>query len=320
EESYSVAILIQEYADRMPQPPRVQIFATDINEAALEVARAGVYPANISADVTESRLLAYFEKEEDHRYRVHPSVRQMIVFAQHNVLSDPPFSRLDLVCCRNLLIYLDRTAQAVVLDMFAYALKPGGYLFLGNAESIDMISTAFETISKEHRIYRLRGDAGANARARMPSQLMDTGTHRASGSRRKPVTRSFDTPRGKSLEALHDRALAAASAPSVLINADYEIERVSPGASDFIVFSAGVPTRNLLNNVAPDIRLELRAALYRASASQQVVKAVFSRRDQEGRATGPVMTLTVDPVKAADEESTYWLVLFDQPPEASAPL
>ncbi|MDR5798501.1 CheR family methyltransferase [Caballeronia sp. LZ001] len=320
EESYSVAILIQEYADRMPQPPRVQIVATDINEAALEVARAGIYPANISADVTESRLLAYFEKEEDLRYRVHPSVRQMIVFAQHNVLSDPPFSRLDLVCCRNLLIYLDRTAQAVVLDMFAYALKPGGYLFLGNAESIDGISTAFETISKEHRILRLRGDAGANARGRIPSRLIATEIHPRSGSRGKPVTHSFDTRRGKPLEALHDRALAAASPPSVLINADYEIERVSRGASDFIVFSAGVPTRNLLNNVAPDIRLELRAALYRASASQQRVKAVFSRRDQEGRATGPVMTLTVDPVKSADEESMYWLVLFDQPPEASAPL
>ncbi|MDR5798025.1 hypothetical protein QCE49_31970 [Caballeronia sp. LZ008] len=147
---------------------------------------------------------------------------------------------------------------------------------------------------------------------------MDIGT--PSGPRGEPAPRSFGTPHAKPLEALHDRALAAASPPSVLINADYDIERVSPGASRFIVFGEGVPTRNLLNNVAPDIRLEVSAALYRASASQQRVKTVFRRSDEDGTAAGPVMTLTVSPAKAADGESMYWLVLFDQPLQSGAAL
>lgn len=314
EETYSVAILIQEYADRMQYPPRVQIFASDINEAALECARTGVYPANVATDITDSRLLGNFE-EEDTRYRVRSSIREMIVFAQHNVLSDPPFSRLDLVCCRNLMIYLDRTAQAVVLEMFAYALKPGGYLFLGNAESIDIANTAFETVSKEHRIYRLRHDAASSIRARIPSQMIALGAPALLPS--VPVQRSVHMPPGNPLEAVHDHALAVASPPSVLINATYDIERVSSGASRFITFGEGVPTRSLLSNVAADIRIELRAALYRASASQQAVRTIFRRNDEDGRGNGPVMTLSVSPVLGADGESLYWVVIFDEPVDSS---
>lgn len=148
EESYSVAILMQEYADRMAYQPHMLIFATDINETALSVARAGIYPANVVTDISENRLLSYFDKRDGGSFRVRKAVRELIVFAHHNLLSDPPFSRLDLICCRNLLIYLDRTAQAAVLDMFAYALKPGGYLFLGTAESVDALSDAFELVDK----------------------------------------------------------------------------------------------------------------------------------------------------------------------------
>src|SRR5690606_39054581 len=106
------------------------IFASDINEAALHIARAGVYPANIAVDVSESRLLRFFEKTDDDHYRVRSTIRESIVFARHNLLGDPPFSRLDLICCRNLRIYLDRTAQAAASETFAYALKPNGCLFL----------------------------------------------------------------------------------------------------------------------------------------------------------------------------------------------
>lgn len=314
EESYSVAILIQEYADRMQHPPAVQIFASDINAAALDHARAGVYPANVEADITDSRLLGYFDKEEDACYRVRSGIREMIVFAQHNVLNDPPFSRLDLVCCRNLMIYLDRTAQSAVLEMFAYALKPGGYLFLGNAESIDLASTAFDTVSKEHRIYRLRHDGASSARARMPSQMLAVGA--PPPTPRSPAQNALFTPRANVLEALHEQALAAAAPPSVLINADYDIERVSSGASRFITLGEGVPTRNLLNNVSPDIRIELRAALYRAGESKQGVRTVFRRSAQNGRGNGPVMTMSVNPARGADGESTFWLVVFDEPLES----
>lgn len=316
EESYSVAILLQEYADQMSQPPRVQIFASDINETVLNLARAGLYPLNIAADITDSRLLIYFEKEAGQHYRVRSSLREMIVFARHNVLGDPPFSRVDLICCRNLLIYLDRTAQAAVFDMFTYALKPGGYLFLGNAESIDAVSTAFETVDKVHRIYRLRPEAAATPRMRIPAHLLNLGVAPA------PVPavsdpRVFNATQDRMLAALHERALVVASPPSVLINADYDIERLSPGASRFVTFGAGVPTRNLLNNVAADIRVELRAALFSASESQQPVHSLFRRSDEQGTHHGPVLELSIQPVKDADAGGAHWLVLFGEPLESS---
>jgi two-component system, chemotaxis family, CheB/CheR fusion protein len=318
EESYSVAILLQEQADQMMQPPRVQIFASDINEAALNVARAGLYPLNISADINDSRLLAHFEKEQDESYRVRSTVRETIVFARHNVLGDPPFSRLDLICCRNLLIYLDREAQAAVLDMFVYALKPGGYLFLGNAESIDSMSKSFQTVDKENRIYRVRPEAAATLHMRIPTQLLNRDALPAAPTAAHPP-RTYQATRDQELAGMHERALVAASAPSVLINADYEIVRVSPGAGHYVGFGEGPPTRNLLNNVASDIRVELRAALFRAGETLQPVHSVFQRRDQQGKSTGesPNMVLAIHPVKGLDSDAMHWLVLFDEPADES---
>ncbi len=313
EEGYSIAIAMQEHAERMRQAPRLQVFASDINEAALNVARLGVYPPNIAADVSESRLLGFFEKEES-LYRVRSRIREMIVFARHNVLSDPPFSRLDLICCRNLLIYLDRTAQAAVLNMFAYALKPGGYLFLGNAESIDAASDNFETVSKEHRIYRLALQGSAFARVRLPPQMVDT----ASVAPLAPANPGFSAPPDKSLASLHERALAAAAPPSVLINAEHDIERVSAGAGRFVAFGEGTPTRNLLSNVPADVRAELRTVLFRAGATGQSVQTVFTRAvaDGPGDATG-TLALSVHPVRG-DAQALHWLVLFDEKYGASA--
>ena len=314
EESYSVAILLQEFADGMQQPPPIQVFASDINEAALTVARAGAYPGNIAADVTEPRLLAYFEKDESGNYRVRPGVREMIVFARHNVLGDPPFSRLDLICCRNLLIYLDRKAQAAVLDMFAYALKPGGYLFLGNAESVDASGTAFEPISKQHRIYRLRANA-ASTRLRIPLQLIQPSTSPALVPL-FPATPDFRAAQEHSLAALHERASAATACPSVLINNAYEMERVSPGAGRFLTIGEGAPTHSLLGNVPAGIRVELRAALFRANETRQSVKTVFKLADGDDvNGTGRVMALSVHPVKNEDGDDSHWLVVFDEPVE-----
>ena len=313
EESYSVAILMQEFANTLQHPPRLQIFASDINDAALAVGRAAVYPLSIATDVEESRLLAYFEKDARGGYRVRPAVRETVVFAHHNVLGDPPFSRLDLICCRNLLIYLDRTAQEVVLELFAFALKPGGYLFLGNAESPDLIGSSFEPVSKVHRIYRLRPEAAATLRQRMrvPRQLVAAsatplGAVAGHGRNFEPAQTHAATA-----AALHQLAVVAAAPPNVLINADYELERVSPGAGRFVAFGEGVPTRSLLANVAADVRTELRAALYRADESRKPVKAIF-RRNADAAVPGAVMTLTVHPVGGADGERIHWLVLFEE--------
>ncbi len=308
EESYSMSMLFLEQAERMQQARRVQIFASDINEAALDTARQGIYPANIATDVSEARLHAFFEETED-SYRVRPRLRETIIFARHNVLSDPPFSRLDLICCRNLLIYLDRTAQAAMLNLFTYALKPGGYLFLGNAESIDAAGDNFETISKEHRIFRLKREAGAFSGMRMPPRLAGP----VSTAPPAPSGRSFHAMAGKTLAAVHERALAATVAPSVLISPEHDIEQVSPGAGRFVAFGEGTPTRNLLSNVPADIRLELRTLLFRANESKQAVQTVFKRGAGERAGDMPeTLSLSLHPVRGGDGAVEHWLVLFDQ--------
>jgi two-component system, chemotaxis family, CheB/CheR fusion protein len=318
EESYSLAILLQEQADRMDNAPRVQIFASDINTAALAVARAGMYPPNISADVSEARLALYFEEEKEGYLRVRSAVREMIVFAQHNVLSDPPFSKVDLICCRNLLIYLDRTAQTATLEMFAYALRPGGYLFLGSAESVDALPTAFETVSKEHRIYRLRPEAATITRVRLPSHVTQNGASTGMAFRQTTGPLGAYAAEEQALATAHERAIVAAAPPNVLIDSAYQIERTSQGAGRFVSFSAGVPTRNLLSNVAPDIRIELRTALFRAAESGQAVHTVFLR-EEPGSSQGRVpMALSVHPIKGEDGAPVRWLVLFDEPAKSTS--
>lgn len=154
EEAYSLAILLHEFAQKLSEPPNLQIFATDIDENALAEARAGRYPSTISADVSSERLQRFFTPDGDH-YSVSKELRETMLFSPHNVLRDPPFSRLDLVACRNLLIYLNRDAQNRVLSGFHFGLRPEGFLFLGSSESAEN-TTMFAGFDIKHRVFTPR--------------------------------------------------------------------------------------------------------------------------------------------------------------------
>jgi two-component system CheB/CheR fusion protein len=156
EEAYSVAILLREEIRKADRAHDIQIFATDLDERAIEVARSGLYPEGIAVDVSPERLQQCFSRE-DGAFRIHKKIRDMIVFAVQNVISDPPFTRMDLIVCRNLLIYLDSNVQQRVLPAFHYALRPGGLLFLGTSESLGEAGQLFETIDSKHKILRRRG-------------------------------------------------------------------------------------------------------------------------------------------------------------------
>src|SRR5690606_28150271 len=158
EEAYTLAILLHEQIEEVGSKRRVQIFATDIAEDALDAARAGIYPSSVASDLTPDRLKRFFTTEGDH-YRVSKALRDSVVFAEQNVLAQPPFSRLDLICCRNLLIYLEPEAQQRVMNVFQYALKDNGCLFLGSSETIGASKDQFEPISKKWRIFRRSGQA-----------------------------------------------------------------------------------------------------------------------------------------------------------------
>ncbi|HMB92621.1 MAG TPA: chemotaxis protein CheB, partial [Rhodothermales bacterium] len=157
EEAYSIAMLLCEEAERQPHPTTPQVFASDISEGALRVAREGLYPEAIASDVPTERVSRFFDQEPG-GYRIKHEVREKIVFAAHNLLQDPPFSRLDLITCRNVLIYLDRSVHGRIFELFHYALRPGGYLFLGNAESIDT-PDLFRAVDKKHGLYQRRPGA-----------------------------------------------------------------------------------------------------------------------------------------------------------------
>jgi two-component system CheB/CheR fusion protein len=233
--------------------PKVQLFATDIDEAAISVAREGVYTLNDAADVSPERLMRFFTKEGD-SYRVIREIREMILFASHNFLKDPPFSRLDLVTCRNVLIYLNSTAQERVMETFHFALKPGGFLFLGSSESVDGASDLYATVSRENHILQARQAAIRHypvpeSVPNIPPRQLPT--VKPAGAKSKQSTRL-------SFGELHQKLLEQYAPPSLVVNEEYEIMHMSEKVGRFLEFSGGEPTRNLLGLIRPELRLELR--------------------------------------------------------------
>jgi two-component system, chemotaxis family, CheB/CheR fusion protein len=317
EEAYSVAMLLSEHARAMDAPPAIQVFATDLDGDAVQSAREGVYPAAIEADVSEDRLKRFFVKE--HRgYRVRRELREMVLFAMHDVLKDSPFSRLDLVTCRNLLIYLNRDAQQRVFETFHFALVPGGTLFLGSSESVEDVSTLFTVVDKKNRVYRQRPTprAGlpvptgpATLSLALQAQASRDGPVSAGAAFRPPSIANAPQPepRTGSWSELHLRLLEMLAPPSVLVDAEYEIVHLSASAGRFLQFSGGEPTRNLLRSVNPDLRIELRAALYEAAQSGAAAEVADVPVDIAGQKA--LITIRVLPAK--DMGAEMFLVVLN---------
>ncbi len=273
EEAYSLAMLLLEHArDMEGNVPSLQVFACDLDDEAIQKARAGHYPETIAADVSEERLRRFFIK--DHRgYRVRRELREMVLFATHDLLKDAPFSRMDLITCRNLLIYLNREAQERVFDIFHFALRPGGRLFLGASESVDDDSLMYAVLDKKHRIYAQR----PTVRVGLPIptgpgallRAMEVQHHGAPVVHGKGFLRDvavqFHDPAGAHLDRaalaeLHFRLVERLGPPSVIVNAEHEIVHLSEQAGEFLKFVGGEPTTNLLRVVHPSLRVELRTA------------------------------------------------------------
>ncbi|MEI2415169.1 chemotaxis protein CheB [Orrella sp. JC864] len=277
EEAYGIAMLLTEHARTLDAPPQIQVFATDLHEDAIRAAREGVYPHTIQADVSDERLRRFFIKEQQ-GYRIRRELRESVLFAVHDVLKDSPFSRIDLLTCRNLLIYLTKTAQARVLDTFHFAMNPQGILFLGAAESIDEGSPQFALLDKKHRLYVQRSRPRAGLL--QPDQAVWAARARARHAAATPVIPgsafALQAPmhpalalegRAGSWAEMHLKLIDLLAPPSVLVDADYDIVHSSHSAGRFLVHAGGEPTRNLLRLIHPSLRIELRAALYRAGQS-----------------------------------------------------
>jgi two-component system CheB/CheR fusion protein len=269
EEAYSLAILLFEYGDKLEIRPQIQVFASDLDENSIKQAREGLYPAAIEADVSLERLERFFTREGDY-YRVRQELRDAVLFTNHSVLRDAPFSRLDLISCRNLLIYLEREIQETVFDIFHYALKPGGYLFLGNSESAEGANELFQTVDKIHHIYRAK--PWSREQPHVPSLPFSVGRSTRAEIYTQPHTpRAHSTREVPLLAGDHQKALETYAPPSVLINEKYAVLHVSETAGRYLTQPMGPITTDLLKLVRPELQLELRTALFHAFEKDQAI-------------------------------------------------
>ena len=318
EEAYSIGMLLLEYAQKLDHPPRIQIFASDINAQAIRIGRDCKYDEAITVDVSPERLERFFIKEGN-LYRVKKELRELVLFAPHNLLRDPPFSKLDLVTCRNLLIYLNRPTQERVIELFHFSLIRSGYLFLGSSESIDSSAAMFDTVDKRLRLYRAR-ITNPGSQAALPPAMPAGGkwlperwlTERSRGSTDGLPN---DRNRSASFSDLHNQLLEQLSIPSVLIDNQFEILHASDSAVRFLRFTSGEPTHNLLKVVLPGLVLDLRAALMAATREGKRVEARYVRFDFDG----VERSVNIDVRPEREDGSGLLLVMFEDQPVRSEP-
>jgi two-component system, chemotaxis family, CheB/CheR fusion protein len=300
EEAYSLAILFLEEMERAKIRVQVQIFASDLDEGALRTAREGRYPRSIEADVSDERLQRFFIDEGTH-FRVRKDVRDLVLFASHSVLKDPPFLRLDLVTCRNLLIYLDRPLQQQLLRLFHYGLKPHGYLFLGSAEAADSKVDHFVPIDAEARIYSALDQKG-KVLPPLPSQQATP----IALVPDMPVSRRARQP--DPAAEIHAHALEEAAPPSILVDAAHQIVHLSENAGKYILHSEGTFSAKLPLVVRPELRLDLKVGLDRAFGQRQASMSYpvpVSFGDSQRR-----VAIQISPVPTQDTMVVQALVLF----------
>lgn len=302
EEAYSIAILAQEELRGARKSCRVQVFASDIDEDALHLARMGVYPKNIEADVSQQRLERFFTKKGT-AYQINKQLRETVVFAAQNVLTDPPFSKLDLISCRNLLIYLEPQAQKRVIELFSFALNPGGYLFLGKADSISGQEELFETVARRWHLYR-RSSAPAPAAAG-PGTIRQKAAAREEG---KSLPEDVDLAH---LTELHQRVLLGHfAAATVLITPQGQIVHFFGPTHKYLKHPTGQANLNLLAMAWERLAAGLRGAIQKAAQEHQTV--ILEGVEYEGDVGTSTATVTVTPIVSRKMRSELLAVIFEE--------
>jgi two-component system, chemotaxis family, CheB/CheR fusion protein len=286
EEAYSIAILIAEALSRQRARPAVQIFATDIDEPMLQRARAGTYTHAAVKDVPIELLDRYFYAADGDEYVLAHSIRDMVRVSNHNLLKDPPFARVDMIVCRNLLIYLNSALQQRLMPVFHYALRPNGWLFLGSAENISNRSDLFETVEAGARIYRRKGVQ------RFSAPMPVVGDRPARGSIERQPARS---ELAGELDGVSRRILERYAPAHVVVNSENIVVRASSRTARFLELPAGAPSNSVSDLARRGLRPAIRAVLQsvRASGRRAVQRDVPVERDEGGLG---FVDLTADPL------------------------
>ncbi|HKD67349.1 MAG TPA: chemotaxis protein CheB [Candidatus Binataceae bacterium] len=310
EEAYSIAIALTEFLDARSGTVPMQIFATDISETAIERARAGLYPPNAVADMAPNRLRRFFVKL-DNGYQVNKSIRERCVFARHNLIADPPFSQIDLVSCRNVLIYFRPEYQRRAIDAFYYALKPTGFLTLGRSESVGAFGNMFTSIDSRYRIYAKR----PNALGRGAPVLGGPAHPRMQGTTVAGRANAHAAVAGASADALQKEAdrlvMERYAPPGIVINEDLEVVQFRGRIGGLLEPAPGLATLNLIKMARADLRLVLQGALYEARKRGGPVRKERLEFKHEGR--NRRINIEITPLKIPDTATGYYLVLFEEP-------
>ena len=300
EEAYSIAILLRECAPVVGSP-KLQIFASDIDEHALDIARVGRYPASIVKDLSPDRVGRFFHGE-DGTYRVSGEIREICLFSPHNLLRDAPFSRLDLISCRNLLIYLRSELQDRVIPLFHYALSQNGYLLLGTSENVTRHTRLFLNVDKVHRIFRRRS---------FPERRIPEFPLTAPDTLRRPLPPPALTAGGGEarLRAAAERQLIERFAPAyAVVNVEGDVLHSSGRTGKYLELPSGVPDTNIFNLARPGLRAELRRALHKSVGSgQQVVHSKVTVGSDGGNQD---IDLYVQPLRSMPAQEGMYMVVF----------
>jgi len=312
QEAYSMAMAFMEAADSTPRVGPPQVFATDVNDTLLETARQGLYPRSVVQDLSPERLRRFFV-EESGGYRVAKTLRDVVVFARQNVISDPPFSRLDLISCRNLLIYFEAALQQQIFPVFHYALRPGGFLYLGASESVGGFSDLFEPVDKKHRIYVKRAvpTPASHLRARLAfghgrvatARAADAPLDQTAGTAPDAGRPELDVQREADRITVHRFA-----PPAVLVSDDFQILQFRGSTGAYLEPPTGKATFHVLKMARPGLVVPLRTALHKARKNNETVRTASIALEQDGRPRR--LHVEVVPLRNLDERC--FLIVFEE--------
>ncbi len=304
EEAFSIAMLAQEANDELNHQAKVQVFATDIDAEAIDRARAGVYPDSIAADVSSERLARFFRKEEQgNSYHIRKSVRDMVVFATQSIIKDPPFSRMDLISCRNLLIYMGTELQKNVIPLFHYALNPGGYLFLGTSESVGEFTDLFGIVDRKNRLFQRKGGPSTRTVAGFaPPQVTDLPAV-------LPLARRLRPESEMSVRELAETTLLEQHAPPcAIVNEQGEVLFIHGRTGLYLEPPPGEASLNILRMAREGLRLELTTALRKAIAQKTPIRYPGLQVKTNGDVA--IVDLLVTPIQRPASMRDLLMVVF----------
>lgn len=300
EEAYSLAIMLNEFQEAHSLTADIKIFATDIDRSSIEYAGRGFYPESVVADLDPMLLTKYFIRKEN-GYQICESIRKMIVFAGHNLLKDSPFSRIDLLVCRNLFIYLKPEIQAKVLGMFYYSLSSDGVLFMGNSETIGDMSAAFECIDNKWKIFRFK-----EGYKPQPGKMLPIIKSPYADGDRGPFPSKISLEEGMKMERLLDFALSSYLDPSVILDGSDNIIHIVNDVSPFVKMQPGRFSQNIFDNLSPDLSLFVSTLLrkLKREGTAGAFENLIELRDFADK------RLTVEGRRIGNERNTYYVLSF----------